>query len=251
MKRKSFWARIWAKLRNHDRAEGLLKAGDRVLAAVSGGPDSVCLAHYLQKLKSRLRLDLRLAHVHHGLRGDEADRDAQFVEHLGRKLGLPVSILQVDVPTLARREGRSLEDAARRLRYGALAREARRHGCNKVAVGHQLDDQAETVLLNLLRGRGWEGLQAMRAVRRLAEGRKGTGDVRLIRPLLCLGREEVLEYLLQNGLRFRTDRSNFSDRFARNWVRRRLLPLLRTRNPKVRDRLGGLARSLQKMGDKK
>lgn len=251
MKRKSFWARIWARLRNHDRAHGLVGVGDRVLAAVSGGPDSVCLAHYLQKLKSRLRLDLRLAHVHHGLRGDEADRDAAFVRKLGERLGLPVSVLKVDVRSVARREGRSLEDAARKLRYGALAREARRHGCNKVAAGHQLDDQAETVLLNLLRGRGWEGLQAMRAVRRLADGRKGAGDVRLIRPLLCLGREEVMEYLRQNGLRYRTDRSNFSERFARNWVRRRLLPLLRTRNPKVRERLDELARSLQKIGDKK
>ena len=227
-----FHGRIWAKLARESAA--LLKPGDRVLAAVSGGPDSVCLAHLVKKLAERRPMGLRLVHFDHGLRAG-SKRDALFVRSLGRRLGVPVTVERLPVRATARREGRTLEEAGRRLRYLALARLARRARCNKVATGHQLDDQAEQLLLHLLRGASLKGLAGIPRRRPLAPG------VEVVRPLLGLTRREVLDYLAYHRLRYRSDPTNRSTRFTRNWVRLRLLPLLESKNPQVRERLAALA----------
>jgi len=227
--------RLLSLLAAFDRQEGLVSPGDRILIAVSGGPDSVCLAHHLRRVSGPKRLRLSMLHVHHGLRGKEADRDAAFVARLASRLGIPLAIKRISVRDFAKRERRSLEDAARVLRYRTLAERAVASGCNKVAAGHQLDDQAETVLMHLLRGTKARGLAGIPAKRPLK------GKVALIRPLLILRREDVLEYLRAYGLRLRKDRSNDSERFTRNWVRRRLLPLLETRNPSIREHLTAIA----------
>ena len=240
LRRKQFTARVWSKLVLWDKAEGLLKKGDRILAAVSGGPDSVCLAHFLAVLSRRKKLSVSLLHVHHGLRGKSADRDAAFVQRLGNDLGLPVRVVQVKVTALAQAQKRSLEDAARRLRYQALIKEARRLRCNKVATGHHLDDQAETVLLHLLRSSRLGALGAMAPKRRLAKG------VALIRPLLPLRRTEVLAYLKIHGLKYRLDHTNQDDRFTRNWIRLKVLPLLESHNPKIRERLASFAAQVRR-----
>jgi tRNA(Ile)-lysidine synthase len=242
MRRKEFAARIWSKLLAFDRAEALLKRGDRVLAAVSGGPDSVCLAHYLRTLGRRKGFTVALAHIHHGLRGPEADRDARFVGVLGRRWDLPVSATSIPVRALARKRGQGIEDAARKLRYQALAREARRLRCNKVATGHHLDDQAETVLLHLLRS------TRLAALAGIAPQRTLSGKVSLIRPLLPLRRWEVLAYLRVHGLTHRRDSTNRDTHFTRNWLRRRVLPLLESRNPRIRERLAGFAAQVRAAG---
>ena len=154
MLRKQFAARVWAKLKGFERSQALFRHGDRVLAAVSGGPDSVCLAHFLSVEARTKGFSLMLAHVHHGLRGRAADKDAQSVRKLGKKLGLEAFFSKVDVPACAASRGRGMEEAARHLRYRALSRIAAGHGCGKVATGHQLDDQAETVLLHRCAARG-------------------------------------------------------------------------------------------------
>jgi tRNA(Ile)-lysidine synthase len=235
MRRKEFAARVWSKLLAFDRAEALLTRGDRVLAAVSGGADSVCLAHFLRTLGRRKGFSVALAHVHHGLRGSEADRDARFVSALGRQWGLTVSVTSVPVRAAARQRGQGLEEAARKLRYQALAREARRLHCNKVATGHHLDDQAETVLLHLLRSSRLAALAGISPQRGLS------GKVSLIRPLLPLRRAEVMDYLRIHHLQHRRDSTNRDTHFTRNWLRRRLLPLLETRNPRIRESLAGFA----------
>lgn len=235
MKRQEFAARVWSKLVAFDKRLDLLPPGARVLAGVSGGPDSVCLAHWLSVLKRRKGLDVALLHVHHGLRGKEADRDARFVLALGEKLGLPASVVKTDVKALARERCMGLEDAGRKARYEALAARAKRGRRRIVATGHQRDDQAETVLLHLLRGTSAAGLAGMPARRPLAPG------VELVRPLLPLTRAEVDAYLRAHGLTARTDASNASEAFERNWVRRKLLPLLEKRRPGVKDRLAALA----------
>ncbi|MDD5629786.1 MAG: tRNA lysidine(34) synthetase TilS [Elusimicrobia bacterium] len=235
MRRQEFAARIWSKLMAFDRAESLLERGDRVLAAVSGGPDSVCLAHFLRAVARRKGFSVALAHVHHGLRGAEADRDARFVQALGRRWGLPVSVIAVPVRAAARERGQGTEEAARKLRYQALAQEARRLRCNKVATGHHLDDQAETVLLHLLRSSRLEALAGIAPERPLSRG------IRLIRPLLPLSRREVLAYLEVHGLSHRSDSTNRDTKFTRNWIRRKVLPLLESRNPSIRERLAGFA----------
>jgi tRNA(Ile)-lysidine synthase len=235
MRRQSFAARVWAKLIAHERSEGLLARGEAVLAAVSGGPDSVCLAHYLAQRARALGVEVSLLHVHHGLRGRRADGDAAFVEELGKRLGLPVRVVQVDARARAKARGKGLEDAGRELRYASLTREARRLGCARVATGHQLDDQAETVLLHLLRGTRLSALAAIPPRRPLAPG------ITLVRPLLPLSRSEVELYLRHHDLPSREDATNRSRDFLRNWLRAEVIPLLARRQPRVREHLAGIA----------
>ncbi|MBI3547683.1 MAG: tRNA lysidine(34) synthetase TilS [Elusimicrobia bacterium] len=242
MAKQSFHARVWAKLIEHDRRHRLLERGDRVLAAVSGGPDSVCLADFLIRLGKRRHFDVLLLHAHHGLRGREADRDARLVSALGRELGAPVVVRRLAVRARARRAGRGLEDAGRALRYEALAREARRLGCGKIATGHQLDDQAETVLLHLLRGTKSEGLAGIPVRRPLAGTR-----AEVVRPLLAITRSEVLEYVRYRGLRHATDSTNRSEDFLRNWVRLKALPLLASKNPRVRENIAAIAEDVARL----
>ena len=212
VRRKAFAARVWSKLMRQERAERLFSAGDRVLAAVSGGPDSVCLAHYLAQLARRKRFWLALLYVDHGLR-KAAAKEAVFVRALAGRLGLPFSLRRAVISAKARRDD-GLEAAARRVRYAALAAAAKKLRCGKVATGHQLDDQAETVLLNLLRGTQLAGLGGMPASRALSPG------VTLVRPLLALSRADVQAYLEVHGLKSRLDRSNLSTLMTRNWLRR-------------------------------
>lgn len=239
MHRREFAARVWSKLVAFEKRHGLLPPGARVLAGVSGGPDSVVLAHWLSVQKRKKGLDVTLLHVHHGLRGRAADKDAAFVLALGKALGLPASVVKADVKALARVRRSGLEDAGRRARYGALQKAAKRGKRTVVCVGHQLDDQAETVLLHVLRGTSLTGLGAMAPSRPLAPG------IALARPLLPLTRREVLEYLKAHGLDWREDASNASEAFERNWIRRKLLPLLERRRPGVAQRLSALAEQVR------
>lgn len=236
---------LLSKLAAFDRAERLLRPRDRVLAAVSGGPDSVCLAHRLAWLAPRRGLRVSVLHMHHGLRGLEADRDAGSVRRLCLRLGLPFVLRRLPVAAAAQAERRSLEDAGRALRYRTLAAEARRLGCNKVATGHQLDDHAETLLLHLLRGTKVKGLAGIPPRRPL----QGAAGVEVVRPLLCLTRAEVRRYLKAFGVPSREDRTNRSEEFTRNWVRRKLLPVLEQRNPRIREHLMVLAREVRRLLD--
>ena len=235
MRRQEFAARVWAKLIAHEKAEKLLSPGQRVLAAVSGGPDSVCLAHYLAQRARPLTLSVTILHVHHGLRGRDADLDEALVVELGRTLGLPVEVARVDVKAAAKKRGAGLEEAARKLRYEALEKAARRLRCSVVATGHQLDDQAETVLLNLLRGTKLSALGGIPPKRALRRG------VALVRPLLPLSRADVGDYLARHGLPSRLDATNLSEDFTRNWLRRKVLPLLASQQPRAREHLAGIA----------
>ena len=139
----------------------LLETGDGVLVGVSGGPDSMVLLHILLDLSPRWDLELCAAHLHHGLRGGEADRDREFVRRACRSLGVPFTSAKRDVRSLARREGLSVEEAARKARYAFLGAEARRKRLGVIALGHNADDQVETFLMRLMRGSGARGLGGM------------------------------------------------------------------------------------------
>ncbi len=190
-------------------------AGDKVLAACSGGPDSLALVHCLNQLKEEYGFSLAVAHVNHLLRGAEADADAAFVRDFAGSLGLPHYGTAVDAAAFAAAEGRSLEDAARVLRYRFLRRTALELDGALIATGHHRGDQAETVLLNLFRGAGGAGLGGMKPV---------AGGV--IRPLLAVGREEIDAYCRDHGLSPRLDSSNLNTDYLRNFVRLELMPRL-------------------------
>lgn len=206
----------------------MLRPGDRVLVAVSGGPDSVALLHTLVLLAPAHALSLYVAHVHHGLRPD-ADRDAAFVEELAARFDLPVSVERVTVP---RGEGRSPEEAARIPRYRALERQAALVEASRIAVGHTADDQAETVLMRILQGAGPLGLAGIPPVRG-----------RVIRPLLAASRRMVLAHLRAHDLPWIEDPTNRDPKFLRNRLRHDLLPLLAAHyTPRIGEALVRVAR---------
>lgn len=218
----------------------MLSPGDRVAVAVSGGADSVALLDCLLKLAVEQQLQLFVVHVNHMLRGAEADGDAKFVAQLAEQHNLPFTICRLDVGYLAKAMATSKQDAARILRYKALEEEAVNWGANKIALGHHADDQAETVLLHLLRGAGVEGLTGMQPVR----------EDRYIRPLLAVTREEIEAYCRQNNLNYRTDRSNLEPIYLRNKIRLELMPLLQKEyNPALVQGLNRLANIAREEND--
>ena len=206
--------------------------GERVVVAVSGGADSVALLLAVDELMKggRLALEVRVAHLDHGLRGEAGRKDALWVEELADSLKFEAVVGRAAVKERAERTNDNLEQAARRARYEFLAEVAAACGARVVLTGHTMDDQAETVLLRLLRGSGAEGLGGMELVRALVE----TSDVRLARPLMGWARRaETEKYCLERGVEFRRDEMNEDESFARVRVRRRLLPLMREFNPRV------------------
>lgn len=226
---------MWTKVWNFVRETGMLQAGDRIVVAVSGGADSICLLKVLAE--NRMNLRLRAVHVHHGLRGEEADRDAGFVKEICKKVGVPLEVAYRKVSQYAGERGLSEEEAGRILRYEAFEAAARRweqeeaesqagqgqenDGAGRpvwIAVAHHQDDNAETILHHLLRGSGLRGLSGMQAV----QGNR-------IRPLLGVRRNEILTYLEESGWTWCEDSSNESDAYTRNRIRRELIPCMTER----------------------
>lgn len=226
----TFSKRVW----DFSTSQDLLHDGDRLVVGVSGGPDSLCLLDVLHRLAGDHRLALCVAHFNHALRPD-ADAEADFVRAQAGQRGLEYVSETGDVRAAAAASRQSLETAARSLRYAFLARAARQTGADRVAVAHNADDQAETVLMHLLRGTGLRGLRGMLPWRRME------GGTVLIRPLLGTFRADILGYCAQNGLAARTDSSNLDTRFARNRVRHELLPTLERYNPNARAALARTA----------
>ena len=224
----------------------LFSPGARILIGVSGGPDSVALLHLLTLLRPAWRLTLHLAHLDHGLRNDSR-QDAEFVRQLGHDWGVPATIERREVDAICHRQGWSLEDGARRIRYEFLQEAARNRSMEYVALAHTADDQAETVLMRLFRGTGLMGLGAMPMQRELGEQQPPASDrggerLWLIRPLLEVWRGEVVAYLTRAGVTSREDATNADRRFVRNRIRHELLPLLeRHYNPNIKVALTQLA----------
>ncbi len=230
---------------------GLLAPGDGVVVGVSGGPDSVCLLHVLLRLREEYDLRLHVAHLNHGARGAEADADADFVAALAAEWGLPVTIERQDIPALAIKQRMAFEETARRARYTFLAQTAVKAGASKIAVGHNGDDQAETVLMHFLRGAGLAGLRGMlplttftdlRGMKQEAGGTRHDSRILppasfIVRPLLEISRASIEAYCTRQNLAPRVDRSNLDTTYFRNRLRHELLPLLEKYNPNVRDRL--------------
>ncbi len=232
--------RVLVRTRQMITDRRMLNHGEGVLVAVSGGPDSVALLHLLHRLAPEFGVRLNVAHLNHCLRGEEAEEDAHFVQALGESLGLDVTIGQVNLYAGSRRG--SLQAAARAARYRFLEEVAVRKGASRIAVGHHLDDQAETVLMRFLRGAGADGLAGMAPERRISTG----SAIVLIRPLLEVSRRELQTYLERHQLPFRRDSSNRNPKYLRNRVRMELIPLLEGRyNRRLSAHLAGLARQMR------
>ena len=200
----------------------LLPAGARVLCAVSGGADSMCLLHLLLQAAPEGGFQVEAAHFNHGLRGDEAQRDEEFVRAQCVRWQVPLTVGRGDVGDFARREGQTIEEAARTLRYAFLEERAQAAGCTHIATAHNADDNLETLLLHLVRGAGLHGLAGI-------PPRRG----KLIRPLLAVSRREIEAYLTEHGIPHVEDSTNTDAAYARNRLRHQVIPILRALNPRL------------------
>ena len=196
----------------------LLQNGDTVIAALSGGMDSVTLLHIFNSIKELYNIKLHAAHLNHGIREEEADRDEAFVRDLCEEWGIPLHVRRADIPKMARESGKSEELCGREARYAFFGELAEAYGA-KIATAHNLDDNAETVLWNLVRGSGLSGLSGIPVKR---------GGI--IRPLLCCSRAEIESYRAENDLPYVTDSTNLEPLYTRNRIRLEIMPLLRELN---------------------
>ena len=195
----------------------MLSSGDRVGIGVSGGPDSVALLHLMARVAKSYGLLLVIIHLNHGLRGKESDREEEFVQELGESMKISVESTKVDIPLIQEKEKGSLENICRRERYKYFTQVANKLNISKIVLGHNLNDQAETIVMKFLRGSGLEGLKGILPVR----------DAIYIRPLIEVTRDEILLFLESEGIKYITDSSNTNNTYLRNRIRNILIPELK------------------------
>ena len=224
----------------------MIQPGSCVIAALSGGADSVCMLLLLKKLSRELDFTLEAVHVEHGIRGEESRKDAEFAMNLCKKLDITCHMHPVDVPVYAKRTGLGLEEAARILRYAAFEEEAGKHKADgqtvSVAVAHHQEDNAETVIFQMLRGSGVKGLTGIHPV-------SGKNSVTYIRPLLFASRADIEAYLKENGQEFVTDATNSDTAYSRNRLRHDVFPIFAQINDRAVEHINESARQLESMYD--
>ncbi|MBU1912624.1 MAG: tRNA lysidine(34) synthetase TilS [Candidatus Omnitrophica bacterium] len=261
------------KVKSTIRKYNMLEKNDRILVGVSGGPDSITLLHVLNSLKKEYSLNIIIAHLDHKFRGEESAADRKFCEDLAKKYNLEIMWEEIDVPGIAKEKGISPEEAARLARYDFFKRAAKEKNIDKIAVGHTRDDQAETVLMRVIRGAGMKGLGGISPVKEMMGNEAHPGSspgflgrnterplpirnlkgvvlwprmYKIIRPLIEVSRKDVEDFIVETGLRFRKDSSNEKTIFTRNKIRLELIPLLeKDFNPNIKEVLSNMAENLQ------
>lgn len=234
MKKRNLIEQVLKTVRSYE----MLKAHDTVLAAVSGGPDSVFLVQALGRLKNKLKLKkVAVCNLDHGLRGEESRADSAFAGKLAKEMGLEFIHKSIDLKNI-RHKGISTEEAAREERYKFFEEAAARSGASVIATGHTLDDQAETILMRLIKGSALKGIVGIAPVREF-------GSLKVIRPLIEIEKSEIVNYLEGADIDYRIDRTNAEPVYFRNVVRSQILPFLEKYNPKLKRSLFNLAEHLR------
>lgn len=195
----------------------LIQKGDKIVVGLSGGPDSVCLLHILSRLKEEWDLEIYAAHLNHQIRGIEAQKDAFYISKLCEDMGITFFIKSINVPEYCEKNGVSIEEGARKLRYEMFYEIKNNTRANKIAIGHNLNDQAETILMRMMRGTGLQGLKGIEYIR----------DGVIIRPILDIERNDIEEYCKQNKLNPRIDKTNLESIYTRNKIRLELIPYMK------------------------
>jgi len=211
------------KIINFINQHNLIKKNDKLLIAFSGGPDSTFALFFLNKFKKKYKIEIAAIHFNHQLRGKESDDDEKFCFEFCQSLNIPFFSFKLNVKEYAKENKLSIEEAARILRYNVLDNFSKKNNFNKIVTAHNLSDNTETVLINLFSGTGYSGFSGVPIKRE-----------NIIRPFLCISKEEILNYLNNNNINYRIDSSNLQIDFKRNFIRNKILPLIRERiNPKV------------------
>lgn len=213
----------------------MLKKGDKILVGFSGGKDSVALLCVLRELSLLYETEISAFHVHHGIRGEEAERDFEFCKDFCQKYGISFDFARVDAPKLAKTQGIGLEEAARILRYRAFDKYASENGITKIATAHTASDNVETVLFNLTRGSSAEGLKGIPPIRD-----------NIIRPLIYCTADEIYEYVNENGFPYVFDSTNNDTEYTRNYFRHKVIPLLKDINPEFENAITRTCRTLRR-----
>ncbi len=229
------------------RKNKLVKKDDSVVLGVSGGADSICMLKLLSDLQKSLGISLYVLHINHMIRGEEAEQDAAFVKKICTKFKVPHRVINVDVPALAEREGLSEEEAGRYVRYDEFSKYAYEVGATKIAVAHNSNDNAETVLMNLARGTGIKGLGGIPPKREMEDANGNVLEV--IRPILCLSRKEIEDYLKENEIEYRNDSTNDSTDYTRNKIRLEIMPLLENINDNAMQNITNASNELADTSD--
>lgn len=211
-----------AKVKTTIKKFGMIKPKHRILIGLSGGPDSICLLHVLNRLKQEFNIKIYAFHLNHKLRGKESEADEKFVKEFCRNLRIPFRIRSAKVKEYAKKNRLSLEQAAREIRYRRLEQEQKRLSCDRIGLGHNADDNAETVILNLIRGTGLKGLAGIPPFRD-----------NIVRPLIKTERKAIIQYLKANRIDYRTDSTNLDTKIKRNFVRIKIMPQLKRLNPNL------------------
>ena len=231
---------IFEKVLSTINKHNLIDDGDKVVLGLSGGPDSVCLLHILYRLKEKMNIEVYAAHLNHQIRGIEAQQDALYISQICEDLGITSFVKSVNVPQYCKENGLSLEEGARKLRYEMFEEIKEKTKSNKIAIGHNLNDQAETVLMRIMRGTGLQGLKGIAYIR----------DNEIIRPILDIERSEIEQYCEKYELNPRIDKTNLESIYTRNKIRLELIPYMKDNfNPNIIETIVRMTSSLKSDGD--
>ena len=230
------WNKQWERVDRFLKKWKLIERGDHILLGISGGADSVCLARYFLAKRESLALNLYAVHVNHMLRGDEAKRDEEFVREFCRQWNIPLHVEYRDIKKESREKKCSEEEAGRLARYECFTNYARQHQCSKIAVAHHQNDVAETILFRMIRGTGVQGMAGILPV---------NGEI--IRPFLCLSREEIIDVLKELKQDYVDDSTNKCEEYSRNYIRHRILPEMEHINKKATVHVSELGMQMQEL----
>ncbi|CEI74229.1 MULTISPECIES: tRNA lysidine(34) synthetase TilS [Romboutsia] len=231
---------IFEKVLSTINKYNLIENGDKIVLGLSGGPDSVCLLHILYRLKEKLDIEVYAAHLNHQIRGIEAQKDALYITQLCENLGVTSFVKSIDVPKYCKENGLSVEEGARKLRYEMFEEIKQKTKSNKIAIGHNLNDQAETILMRIMRGTGLQGLRGIEYIR----------DNNIIRPILDIDRKDIEAYCEEYELNPRIDHTNLETIYTRNKIRLELIPYMKDNfNPNVIESIVRMSNSLKTDSD--
>lgn len=237
----SYTLKIWDKVNKFIKENKLFKSGDRILLAVSGGPDSMMMLDFFVKTKKQN--PVVVFHLNHMIRKD-SHKDENIVKNYAEKYELNAVFKKVNVGEIAKKKNKNLEMTAREIRYKLLYETAKKYRCKYVATAHNLDENTETVLFNIIRGNSLKTLTGIPVKRKLKN------NIYVIRPVMCLKKEEILKYLKKNKIKFATDITNFDTKYTRNWIRHKLIPLIEKKQPNFSENLLRFSKEIEKLINK-